>query len=263
MPSPFPGMDPYLESRTQWPSIHAALIAQIRDQLNRTLPEGFAAKAEERLYLLDESREIVGDAVVLGLPEPYGGAVRTDSPVLVEIEPNEVRELYLEIVTADRRQEVITVIELLSPVNKVGEGRERYLRKQRQTLHSAVHLLEIDLLRGGEHTVAVPKAQLAATRRRWDYLVCLRRANDRGRAACWPFTVRDPLPMVKVPLTDNLADIDLDLGAALTQVYDIGRYRRLVAYDAPPDPPLSPADAAWTTELLQALVSDGASDAVP
>ena len=49
--------------------------------------------------------------------------------------------------TAGRR--LVTAIEVLSPTDKRGDGREEYLAKRRRTLLSTAHLLEVDLLRSG------------------------------------------------------------------------------------------------------------------
>jgi hypothetical protein len=41
MPSPFPGLDPYLESAGPFPGLHNALATEIARVLNRTLPRGY------------------------------------------------------------------------------------------------------------------------------------------------------------------------------------------------------------------------------
>ncbi|MGL6094387.1 MAG: DUF4058 family protein, partial [Fimbriiglobus sp.] len=38
MPSPFPGMDPYLEDPTYWGGFHTNLYTGIQRALNQTLP---------------------------------------------------------------------------------------------------------------------------------------------------------------------------------------------------------------------------------
>ena len=48
-------------------------------------------------------------------------------------------------------QEVVTIVEVLSPANKrAGRGRDAYLQKRERVLGSSTHLVEIDLLRTGE-----------------------------------------------------------------------------------------------------------------
>jgi hypothetical protein len=48
MPSPFPGMDPYLEAPDIWPDFHDALAGEISSELNRTLPRPYYARLEMR-----------------------------------------------------------------------------------------------------------------------------------------------------------------------------------------------------------------------
>ena len=47
-------------------------------------------------------------------------------------------------------RKLVAVIEFLSPTNKRGLERKKYLRKRERILLSSVHLLEIDLLRKGK-----------------------------------------------------------------------------------------------------------------
>src|SRR5262245_49912842 len=104
MPSPFPGMDPYLEAH--WRDIHAGLIIYARDALQGALPRGLRARVEESVLL--ETPEGLGDhplfpevRVVEYAPrrqteaQPEAGVAVTE-PLLVEVEP--VTELFLEII---------------------------------------------------------------------------------------------------------------------------------------------------------------------
>src|SRR5205807_6703361 len=63
----------------------------------------------------------------------------------------EVRETYIEIFATEPQHRLVTTIEVLSPTNKDrgGHGWNLYLRKRQAALVCAVHLVEIDLLRGG------------------------------------------------------------------------------------------------------------------
>ena len=51
MPSPFPGMDPFLEDPGQFPTLHGGLITAMMSQLQRTLPDGYLASANERVWI--------------------------------------------------------------------------------------------------------------------------------------------------------------------------------------------------------------------
>lgn len=54
MPSPFPGMDPYIEWLNRWPDFHQDFLVRCREQLNRQLPAGYAATLGERVELIDQ-----------------------------------------------------------------------------------------------------------------------------------------------------------------------------------------------------------------
>jgi Protein of unknown function (DUF4058) len=258
MPSPFPGMDPWLEAPGRWGSVHHSLISLIYTELNGNLPEGFAAIAAEYVYLLTPQDRIVPDVAVtrrsnfVSAPNRASGGVLTiASPVEISMTPFEEYTVpYLQVVTTGDEQKIISIIEILSPVNKTGSGREQYLKKQRDILDSSAHLLEIDLLRAGQHTVAVDEtALLGGHRMHWDYLICLHRAGAGERFSCWPFTVREPLPAVYVPLTEEFPDFVLDLSALFHACYDAGPFRRTVDYSQPPVPRLGRADGVWAQEL--------------
>ncbi|MFQ6044287.1 MAG: DUF4058 family protein, partial [Candidatus Poribacteria bacterium] len=147
---------------------------------------------------------------------------------------------------------VVTVIEVLSPSNKIAgsEGRQLYLTKQREILSSQTHLIEIDLLRQGEHTVAPPREMLLR-KGKWDYLVCLHRSGQRGRYEVWAITLRQRLPRIHIPLQDSDPDIVLDLQAVFNRCYDEGAYARRLNYRSEPPIPLPDKNAQWSNELLR------------
>ena len=279
MPSPFPGMDPYLESPAFWRGVHTNLVVFIGRALNIHLPPGFAAKVEERVYLQwednpSENRFVQPDVMIRREPVPVylpvergeerGGTAVLERPVdnVTELEtPYEVvllspreRERFIEVVTTGDESRVVAVIEVLSPANKTpGSGRREYLSKQKALLGSETHLLEIDLLRGGQHTVAVPEQAVRERSKTWDYLFCLHRGGEDEHYQYWAKTVRDRLPRTLfVPLTDGVPDAILDLQAVFEEVCDAGRYPRQADYTAAPFPPLAPEDEAWANALLQA-----------
>ncbi len=261
MPSPFPGMDPWLESPEHWHNVHQILITLIASELNRTLPEGFAATIDENVYLISPDDRFLPDVAILrtnnfatapNLPTASGGLLVATAPFEIIEEAEEVREPFIKVVTTQGKRHVVTVIEVLSPINKTGAGREQYRKKQLDILESAAHLLEIDFLRGGQHTVAVDQTSLIAQYRGfWNYLVCLHRAGVGSRYTCWPIALADPLPIVFVPLTVGSNDIVLDLGALFIRCYDEGPFRRTVDYSQPPAPRLKPSEMTWAAEWLK------------
>lgn len=136
MPNPFPGMNPYLETRTIWPGVHAAMIPYIQEALQPQLRPKYIARIEERIQLAAFNQSYVPDVqIVHPLREPapaleIGGSLIADEPLLITAPDEAFRESFLEII-ARNSGDVVTVIEVLSPVNKGGEGRESYLKKTR------------------------------------------------------------------------------------------------------------------------------------
>jgi len=260
VPSPFPGMDPYLERPAIWPGVHQGMITYASAALNAVLPAGYVADIGERLYVVQSERSTYPDVAVLEHPNPArtgaargaGTALASDPPWIVTYEPTEIREVFSEILPVGDESRVITVIEVLSPTNKTAgtEGRQRYLTKQRQVLARQTHLIEIDLLREGEHTVAAP-ADALLERGRWHYLVSLHRAGQGGRFETWPITLRDRLPRICAPLADGDPDVVLDLQAVFQRCYDEGGYAGRIDYHRrDPSVALAPEDAAWAKTLL-------------
>jgi hypothetical protein len=171
---------------------------------------------------------------------------------LIATADDEVVEPFIELRTATGDQRVVAVIEVLSPRNKAAgsEGRRLYRQKQREVLASEAHLLEIDLLRSGQHTVAAPREALLR-RGRYRYLVSLSRGNQRHRCEVWGILLSSPLPRVRVPLTGTDPDVILDLQAVWQQVYAAGAFQRIIDYTQPPNIPLDDDDARWADERLR------------
>jgi hypothetical protein len=250
-------MDPYVEAPEFWRGAHTYIIASISAELNASLPPGFAANADERLYVVQEDRSIYPDVAVLRrreTPISASGAASAvaDPAQIVELSDVEMREPFIEIVSLGAGGRVVTVIELLSHANKAqgGAGRKLYLDKQEGLMASDVSLLEIDLLRSGAHTAAVPRSAIR-TETPWHYLICLHRAGVGNRFEVWPASLRSPLPRVRVPLGGDHPDQVLELQRAFDRAYDEGPYRRSIDYSRPPHPPLLPEDEAWADPLLR------------
>lgn len=247
-----------MENPDHWRSIHAALIVYCFEALNRSLPPGFVARIEERIYLTTPEDRFYPDVAIERLPivgsrqAVLETPVRLDIPLSVALEVREVRQRFIEIVEVAVPERVITAIEILSPTNKTpGDGYAEYRRKQKEYIQSATHLLEIDLLRAGTHTVAASKSEIEALFGHWDYLVCLHRAQSGLHGDTWPRTVRQVLPQVLVPLTEAHPDVRLDLQSIVSRVYAAGALERSIDYTLPPIPALRRNDAAWADALLQ------------
>jgi hypothetical protein len=252
-------MDPYLEHPALWPGVHQALITYATEALNAILPPRYVASINEQLYVVQPERGIYPDVLVLehpsiGRPMAQGAggtAVAIDPPWVLTLEPIEMREVFIEILPVADESRVVTVIEVLNPSNKTAgsEGRRLYLIKQREVLDSQTHLIEIDLLRQGEHTVAVPRESLRKTGQ-WDSLVCLHRGGQGRRFEVRAVPLRQRLPCIGVPLADSDADVALDLQAVFNRCYDASGYARRLDYRRQPPVPLRDEDARWAEALL-------------
>jgi hypothetical protein len=253
-------MDPYLEEPGLWPDVHLGLISQIQAQLNQRLRPKYHVRVEERVYVSDENdpgREvIIPDLRVAdagrnarddwSAAETAGVYAAVAEPVvLTTLIDDEIHEAFLEVI--DRAdQSVVTVIEILSPTNKVSgsRGRASYQEKRREIMTSASHLVEIDLLRAG---VAIHTRELLPPA---DYYVHVSRKAKRPKAVVWPILLTQRLPVIAIPLRPEDADAPLDLQEVLTVAYDRAAYDMAVDYRREPVPPLTEPQQCWAHALL-------------
>jgi Protein of unknown function (DUF4058) len=251
MPSPFPGMNPYFEQAALWPDFHTEFLSSLRRQLAPQVAPRYIVQLEQHIYIHDlppEPRRLIGRADVSvtrgdSARTAGGGVGVLESPAEVRLPVQDVEEVpYLEV--RDRQgRELVTVIELLSPSNKrPGEDREKYLAKRRELFRGPAHLVEIDLLRGGPPMPSEERPDC-------DYSVLVCRAGRRAVAGFWPIHLRDPLPVIPVPLRAPEEDARVDLQDVLHRAYDGPGYEGFI-YSGSPDPPLSSDDAEWARRFL-------------
>src|SRR5690349_21124942 len=156
MPSPFPGMDPYLEDPGLWPDVHHSLIYETRRLLTAQLRPKYLVRIEERAYITNEEddwskpQQRVPDIEIKARPgwederfseELDASARETPEPVVATTWfEEEIHEAFLKIIDRQSR-DVVTVIELLSPANKVpnSPGRESFETKRREVMNSSSH----------------------------------------------------------------------------------------------------------------------------
>ncbi|MDW8319250.1 MAG: DUF4058 family protein [Anaerolineae bacterium] len=265
MPSPFPGMDPFLEGRL-WPDVHHRLAAEIARRLTPLLRPRYVARLEVVIVQDEGYAEEIGvmypDVEVLRVsrtqaihdradvsknyavwPGRRAGSAIPPAPLVLALpEALEFRQVTVEVRRADDDR-LVTAIELLSPVNKRDPGLSEYRRKRSRLHRAGVHLLEIDLIRRGARPLPVALPSPAP------YLVALTRGQAR-HVELWPLQLSDPLPLVPVPLLDPDPDVPLDLSAALATIYDEAAYDLSIDYSAtPPPPPFSAAEMDWIKSL--------------
>jgi hypothetical protein len=246
-------MDPYLEGEL-WPEFHDHLANQICEQLAPRLRPRYVAELARRYVMtqplpgvyaalhgrtLSEARRVHFDIScpeAQDCPEAAQPAVELPSPL-----PEEIALLSVEI-REMAEHHLVTVIEILSPVNKHSDGVRSYRRRRTALLRTSVHLMEIDLLRQGERIELIGEPPPAP------YYIYLSRVQRRPYTQVWPVGLRQPLPVVPVPLLPADADIPLDLQAAVDACFQLVGYDRLINYSQPL-PNLAEADLAWLAEI--------------
>ena len=269
MPSPFPGMDPYLEDYL-WPDFHQNLAGAIQRQLTPRLRPRYVARLAVRMIQDPTPETEIGimypDVEILERQNPAGPgqqshadkasnlveATATITPALaVPLLDFEVRLISVEIRDSATNQ-IVTSIEILSPVNKRGKELREYRRKRDRLEAASVHLLEIDLLRRGRRPVLTGRVAQRTQFENTHYLISLLRSGAHSLQT-WPLQVIDPLPVVAVPLRRGDADIALDLNACMKTIYDEAAYDLSIDYSQPPPPPAFDEETqAWLAALLHA-----------
>jgi hypothetical protein len=248
-------MDPFIEA-SNWPGFQTLLIGEIVAALVPQVRPRYAVILEQRVYIesvAEEPREIRPDVPITRPKEEVvsegGVAVETVSvaaPAYTVTIPAPQEEPYLEIRLLPGH-ELVTVIEVLSPSNKRdgAEGRQEYLKRRNEFLRSQVHLVEIDLLRGG---LRAPTDQLLKPSTH--YCVLVHRASARPFAKALEWTIRERLPVIPVPLAPGDADASVALQEVFDRAYERAGYDYLRDYTQPLFPALYGTDAQWVKEVL-------------
>jgi hypothetical protein len=266
-------MDPFLEVNPRWEAFHAWFLRKLAEQsLPRAQELGCWIDVERSVYQRDPS----GEFVLLGEPDqtigvdvssPTWSDMSSHSSVAV-VEPRAIHEVVLDPATLERVKQdylvvrelgqfprVLAVVEVLSPANKSGNYAPRYREKRLRFLSSHVHFMEIDLLRAGEN----PSRRLFAELAEAPYFIFVARKTALGRnEEGYPLQLREPLPIVRLPLGPPRPDLFLDLAPAFRAAYDLSVRPGSIRYaeEVPPDPPLSEADSRWLNELVRSNPSN-------
>jgi hypothetical protein len=242
-------MDPYLEAQSNWQGFHARLTTYIGDHIAERLPEDYIARIEEqvRLEAPDEETEVIRPDVLVARqrdslrPSEAHAGISTLEPVAVpfpKTHPEFIRQRRVEIRRLPELS-LVTVIEVLSPDNKSGKGREDYLAKRELLLEQAVHLVEIDLLLGGR------RLPMGAALPSGDYYAFVARVERWPSCDVYAWTVRDHLPTIPIPLRLPDPDVSLDLASPVRTAYDRGLYGRTTDYHVALPLPLDDESRVW------------------
>ena len=266
MKSPFPGMDPYIEASGLWEDFHNHLIDAIYRVIAPKLPPGYTASTATRSYVVlletegkDEylarpdvavtesktskkPRKKKGGGAAVAEPGEFAGSIPMQAFVAEKF-----RETFVEIYLQGEERTLITCIEVLSPSNKrpATEGWREYERKRQAMLLGHANFIEIDLLRGGQKMpmrTGWPKAP---------YTLLVSWAVNAPHCRVWPAHFNERLPPIPVPLLDPEPDLRLDLQPLIDEIYALGRYNELLAYERVLQPTLSDADAGWVRDQLR------------
>jgi hypothetical protein len=261
MSSPFPGMDPYLETPALWSDFHASFITYWRDALIDSLPSNYEARIDEKVNLVEVSpprrRLVEPDVAAVTRRGPSRVAslapagVATLEPVTLSLViEEETHERHIEILHRPDRT-LVAVLELLSPANKEEPGRTLYLAKRNALAYHPVHLVEVDLLLKGQ------RLPLNEDLPPGDYYALVSRGNQRPACQVYAWTLQQALPAIPIPLLPSDPDLWIDLAAVFLTTYERGRYLRSVDYTAPPPIALDNARLAWVMERAQGGASAG------
>jgi Protein of unknown function (DUF4058) len=255
MPRPFPGVDPYIEAQGGWRDFRVRFLVYCRDLIVEGLPESYVALLDEKVHRVRipyrSALPFWAEIPVAQEPSSASGrlgrtaGVATIEPITIPLETDileEVRESWIEI----RRlpdMSLVTVVELLSPSNKVGNGREEYLERRLALIRQPVHIVELDFLLGGHRLPMrnpLPPGHAYAI---------VSRAERRPDAEVYAWTLRDGLPPIPIPLDAPDPDVSLELAPAFGMAYDRGRYGRILRYHEPLPFPVDPEDRLWIEAL--------------
>ncbi len=268
MPSPFPGMDPFLEKTPVFHELHTQLLAAIQGQLQPQIRPKYVARLERHLSegvawgleveTLDRKEPDV--TIVEGVPgrealSPATAVAEPTAATLEEIDPEELelrKQRRIVVYVNQRPRLAVTGIELLSPSNKQAGAvaRQRYLEKRSSALHGGLHWVEIDLLRGGTRPPMPLEPPPNA-----DYLAYVAQATAEGwQHLLYAWRLRDALPKLPIPLLGN-DSASIDLAACFREAYERIAGDDEADYSSPPPaPPLRPEDASWVEQVLREAV---------
>lgn len=249
MPSPFPGMDPYLEDPAYWADFHHTFIGCWREAIADALPPEYDARLDESIDLVQMSPQVIrliypdiavskGPRRVKRVKENGTGTLLLEPVTIPHEFLEEVRQARIEILHRPERT-LVAVVEMLSPFNKSADGFNQYRNKPKTVLVQDIHLVELDLLVGGQrlpHAEPLPPG---------DYYAFVSRVENRPNCDVYAWTVRDRLPAIPIPLRAPDADVVIDLGKVFRATYQRGRYARVLPYRSPPIAPLSSQSKRW------------------
>ncbi len=241
-----------MESQPFWANLHSTIVSVAQAELKKRLPRKYTVWSDIYIWLHEpdpQTRRGRPDEFITAQKsrQTNGVAAMVHAPATTPL-PAIRREgnKYLKIKEINNER-VVTVIKFLSPANKApGPDRDGYLAKRNEYLATRTNLVEIDLHRSGRRmTMGKPKPPRA------DYYVQICRAVDFPKTGVWPFSVRDPLPEIPIPLNPEDEAVILPLQGCFDAAYEIGPYDAAVEYAKPPRIALHGDDAIWAKTMAK------------
>ena len=222
MPSPFPGMDPYLEDEKIWPDFHHALVSALYQTLLPNLTDRYRARIAQRHYV-------------------------TEQALFTSIIRDEHHEEFIEVrQRTDGR--LVTLLDVVSPANKtLAVARQAYLDKRHDAKSAGASMVEIDLVLQGQPTLDYSRDGLPD----WDYAVTVTRCTQPDRFEIYTATLQKKLPRFRLPLATDDRDAVLDLQTTFTRSYDQGGFCARIEYGHDPVTTLSDEDRKWLNDWLK------------
>jgi hypothetical protein len=222
MPSPFAGMDPYLEDGKLWPSFQHQMVHSLYQMLLPGLMDRYRARVCQRIYVAEQA-------------------------LFTSIIREEHQESLIEIrQRADGR--LITIVDAAGPANKTtSEGRAAYLEKRREGQSCQCNLVEIDLVLQGAPLLDYSREGLPD----WDFAVTVTRASKPDQYEIYTATLEKPLPRFRLPLAADDRDTVVDLQAAFNRAFDQGNFLEKIDYRHDPATKLDDADRAYVDQRLR------------
>ncbi len=223
MPSPFPGMDPFLEHEKVWPSFQHHLVHTLYQTVLPGLVDRYRARVGNRLY-------------------------RHEQILFTSIDYIEYHEAYLEI-RQKTDNKLVTLLEVVSPANRTtAEGREAFLQKRAEARSAGASLVEIDLILQGEPMTNFSQENLV----NWDFAVIVSRSTQPDRYEIYSAKLNKRLPRFRIPLSTDDRDTVLDLQVAFSKAYDQGDFARQINYRSAPPGRWTEEQASFIDHLLHA-----------
>lgn len=222
MPSPFPGMDPYLEDEKIWPAFHNQFIHCLYQILLPGLMDRYRARIGQRHYVTEQAL--------------FTSVVREEHhEPLIEIRQR-----------SDGR--LVTLVDAVSPANKtLSDGRGAYLEKRQEGRAASANLVEIDLVLQGLPLLDYSREGLPE----WDFAVTVTRCSQPEKYEIYTSTLAKRLPRFRLPLAADDRDTVVDLQAAFLRSFDQGDFAKQIDYQRDPATRLTDDNRTWIDHLLR------------